>query len=67
MARLQELGRQGVQVMAINSPTWADEGALEGWAERRLAFYPIKEGTVECSSSLQNSEVVPHLFRKEKD
>jgi hypothetical protein len=52
MARLQELGRQGMQVMAINSPTWADERALEGWAERRLAFYPIKEGDCRVQQQL---------------
>ena len=28
-ARLQELGRQDLQVIAIGSPTWADEVALE--------------------------------------
>jgi predicted esterase YcpF (UPF0227 family) len=28
-ARLQELGRQDLQVLAISSPTWADEFTLE--------------------------------------
>jgi hypothetical protein len=42
-ARLQELGRQDLQVIAINSPTWADEVALEGWGERRLAFYSSQD------------------------
>ena len=38
-ARLQELGRQDLQVIAISSPTRADELILESCAERRLAFY----------------------------
>jgi hypothetical protein len=38
-ARLQELGRQDLQVIAISSPTSADDVTLESWAERRLAFY----------------------------
>ena len=42
-ARLQELGRQDLQVLAISSPTWADEVILESWAERRLAFYSSQD------------------------
>ena len=42
-ARLQELGRQDLQVLAISSPTWADEVSLESWAERRLAFYSSQD------------------------
>jgi hypothetical protein len=42
-ARLQELGRQDLQVIAISSPTWADEVTLESWAERRLAFYSSQD------------------------
>jgi hypothetical protein len=38
-ARLQELGRQDLQVIAISSPTWSDEVTLESRTERRLAFY----------------------------
>ncbi len=42
-ARLQELGRQDLQVIAICSPTWADEVTLESGAERRLAFYSSQD------------------------
>ena len=42
-ARLQELGRQDLQVIAIGSPTWADEVTLEIGAERRLAFYSSQD------------------------
>ena len=42
-ARLQELGRQDLQVIAIGSPTWADEVTLESCAERRLAFYSSQD------------------------
>jgi hypothetical protein len=42
-ARLQELGRPDLQVIAIGSPTWADEVTLESGAERRLAFYSSQD------------------------
>jgi hypothetical protein len=42
-ARLQELGRQDLLVIAIGSPTWADEVTLESGAERRLAFYSSQD------------------------
>jgi predicted esterase YcpF (UPF0227 family) len=45
-ARLQELGRQDLQVIAIGSPTRADEVILEGWAERRLAFYSSRDPVI---------------------
>ena len=45
-ARMQELGRQDLQVIAISSPTWADEVTLESWAERRLAFYSSQDPIV---------------------
>jgi hypothetical protein len=42
-AKLQELGRQDLQVIAISSPTWADKVTLESRAERRLAFYSSQD------------------------
>ena len=45
-ARLQELGRQDLQVIAIGSPTWADEVTLESGAERRLAFYSSQDPVI---------------------
>lgn len=42
-ARLQELGRQDLQVIATSSPTWADGVTLESRAERRLAFYSSQD------------------------
>ena len=42
-AKLQELGRQDLQVIAVGSPTSADEVTLESWAERRLAFYSSQD------------------------
>jgi pimeloyl-ACP methyl ester carboxylesterase len=38
-ARLQELGRSDLQVMAISSPTWADGVNLQDNPPRRMAFY----------------------------
>jgi hypothetical protein len=46
VAKLQELGRQDLQVIAIGSPTRADEVTLESWAERRLAFYSSQDPVV---------------------
>jgi pimeloyl-ACP methyl ester carboxylesterase len=42
-ARLQELGRRDLQVIAISSPTWTDEITLESWAATRLAFYSSQD------------------------
>lgn len=38
-AKLQERGRSDLQVIAISSPTWADEVELETRVTQRLAFY----------------------------
>ena len=42
-ARLQELGREDLQVIAVSSPTWEDEVILRRCAERRLAFYSSQD------------------------
>jgi hypothetical protein len=46
-AKLQESGREDLQVIAISSPTWADGVALETWAERRFAFYSSRDPVIE--------------------
>jgi len=46
-AKLQEVGREDLQVIAISSPTWADGVALERVASNRLAFYSSKDAIVE--------------------
>jgi predicted esterase YcpF (UPF0227 family) len=46
-ARLQEVGRQDLKVVAISSPTWADGVTLETKPERRLAFYSSKDNVIE--------------------
>jgi predicted esterase YcpF (UPF0227 family) len=46
-ARLQEVGRQDLQVVAISSPTWADGITLETKIERRLAFYSSQDNVIE--------------------
>jgi pimeloyl-ACP methyl ester carboxylesterase len=38
-AKLQEVGRPDLQVIAISSPTWADGVRIETKVDRRLAFY----------------------------
>jgi predicted esterase YcpF (UPF0227 family) len=45
-AKLQEAGRDDLQVMALSSPTVADAVALERRAERRLAFYSSKDTVI---------------------
>jgi pimeloyl-ACP methyl ester carboxylesterase len=45
-ARLQELGRDDLQVIAISSPTWADEVKLECRAARRVAFYSSADNVI---------------------
>jgi pimeloyl-ACP methyl ester carboxylesterase len=49
-AKLQELGRNDLKVVAISSPTWADNVVLEAQQEQRLAFY-----------SSQGSVIAPFL------
>jgi pimeloyl-ACP methyl ester carboxylesterase len=46
-ARLQEVGREDLQVIAIRSPTWEDGVTLETRAERRLAFYSSRDQIIE--------------------
>lgn len=45
-ARLQELGREDLQVMALSSPTWADGIALRAKASRRMAFYSSQDTVI---------------------
>ena len=45
-AKLQELDRPDLQVMAISSPTWADAVRLETKQNRRLAFYSSKDAVI---------------------
>jgi len=60
-AKLQEKGREDLQVIAINSPTWADGVALEKQAERRLAFYSSEDPVIE--SRIANWPKVASLQR----
>jgi len=46
-AKLQEAGREDLQVIAISSPTSADGVRLENAAERRLAFYSSRDHVIE--------------------
>ena len=46
-AKLQEIGREDLQVIAISSPTWADGVVLERQADRRLAFYSSMDAVIE--------------------
>jgi hypothetical protein len=45
-AKLQECGRDDLQVIAISSPTWADDVALESRSARRLAFYSSADSVI---------------------
>lgn len=45
-AKLQELGRPDLHVIAISSPTWTDGVRLEMSAERRLAFYSSNDPVI---------------------
>ena len=45
-AKLQEVGRPDLQVIAISSPTWADAVQLETKQDRRLAFYSSKDTVI---------------------
>ena len=45
-ARLQELGREDLQVIAISSPTWAGGVRLQKRAARRLAFYSSRDAVI---------------------
>jgi hypothetical protein len=42
-AKLQESGRDDLQVMAISAPTWADGVKLETSSSNRMAFYSSKD------------------------
>jgi hypothetical protein len=45
-AKLQEIDRPDLQVLAISSPTWADGVRLETNADRRLAFYSSSDSVI---------------------
>ena len=45
-AKLQECGRGDPQVIAINSPTWANDVVLESSSARRLAFYSSQDSVI---------------------
>jgi hypothetical protein len=45
-AKLQECGRDDLQVIAISSPTWADDVMLESRSARRLAFYSSADSVI---------------------
>ncbi len=45
-ARLQELGRDDLHVIAISSPTWADGVVLEARPERRVAIYSSNDEVI---------------------
>ena len=46
-ARLQELGRPDLQVIALSSPTWADGVCLTARAARRIAFYSSEDSVIQ--------------------
>lgn len=46
-ARLQEMSRDDLQVIAISSPTWADGARLENRALRRMAFYSSRDVVIQ--------------------
>lgn len=46
-ARLQETRRGDLQVIAISSPTWADDVALARKMQRRLALYSSCDAVIE--------------------
>jgi pimeloyl-ACP methyl ester carboxylesterase len=45
-ARVQELGRDDLQVLALSSPTWADGVVLQTTAPRRMAFYSSRDSVI---------------------
>lgn len=45
-ARLQEVSRGDLHVIAISSPTWADGVKLERPASRRVAFYSSTDSVI---------------------
>lgn len=45
-ARLQEFGREDLQVIAISAPTWADSVTLQTNAPRRMAFYSTQDTVI---------------------
>jgi hypothetical protein len=47
-AKLQELVHHDLQIIAISSPTWADEVTLERRAERRIAFYSSQDPIIRA-------------------
>ena len=45
-AKLQEMGREDLHVMAVSSPTWADGVVLKQRPERRVALYSSRDGVI---------------------
>jgi hypothetical protein len=45
-ARLQELGRADLQLVAISSPTWTDGVTLQAKVPRRMAFYSSRDSVI---------------------
>lgn len=45
-ARLQEVGRDDVHVIAISAPTWADGAVLRERAQRRVALYSSNDEVI---------------------
>lgn len=46
-ARLQEVGRDDLQVIAVSSPTWADGVRIQTHAPRRMAFYSSRDSVIK--------------------
>lgn len=45
-AKLQELDREDLHVLAISSPTWVDDVVLERCPSRRVAFYSSQDEVI---------------------
>lgn len=50
-AKLQEMGREDLHVIAISSPTWADAVKLEACPERRVALYSSQDEVIAPRTS----------------
>ncbi len=45
-AGFQEQARPDLQIISINSPTWADDLRLERWMENRVAIYSLRDDVI---------------------
>ena len=45
-AKLQEVGREDLKVIAVSAPTWADGVVLERRAERRMSYYSSQDEVI---------------------